>query len=180
MKLFASSHQFQYTWDHVSAAHWQKYPNPWARHVVHVDILSDTVSPDGVLVRERLIVCQQNLPSFVKKLLGGDDTTYAYEISTTDLLNRRFTSRSVNLSFSEWVRVEETCQYTPEDPASPAGNTVFRQSAKIEASSRFAGWLEDVSLKRFCENAARGKEGFEQVLERFIAEGQDLAAKVVL
>jgi len=179
MKIIATSHLFPYAWDYVSAAHWQKYPNPWARHVVHVDILNDTVDQNGRLVRERLIVCRQNIPSFITKMFGGDDITYAYEVSITDPNRQRFISRSVNLSFSEWLRVEETCRYTP-DPKASAEQTMFSQEAKIVASSRFANLLEELSLKRFCENATRGKQGFEQVLERFISESQELASKVAM
>lgn len=54
--------------------------------------------------------------------------------------------------------------------------TVFTQSAAITAGStlsRMAGYIEDFSVKRFQQNAAVGRQGFQMVLERFaiMAEG---------
>ncbi|TKA45996.1 hypothetical protein B0A55_13415, partial [Friedmanniomyces simplex] len=63
--------------------------------------------------------------------------------------------------------VQEKVQYTPS--ADAAGHTTFKQSAKIIALC--GGWqkiknsIEEISLERFRQNAAKGREGFERVLE---------------
>jgi len=180
MKIFEASHHYAYDWSQVTLAHWQKYPNPLTRHVVHVDVLKREVDPvTGLLRTERLITCQQKIPALIRKIIGGEDLTYAYEISFADSKAQTLTSHSVNLTYSNLMRVEETCTYRQD--GMDASQTLFYQEAKITAFGalqKFAEYVEDISLKRFGENAAMGKRGFEQVLDRLIREGQDLAAKI--
>jgi len=187
MKIFSSTHEYPHTWQHVTLAHWQKYPNPCTQHVLHADILNRHVDPEtGVLVTERLIAAQQKMPSLIRRLIGGDEISYAYEITETDPRTQTHTSRTVNLTYSDLLRVEETCTYRPTAATAGGeenGTTEFRQEAKIMACgaiSRFAGYLEEFSVKKFGENAATGRRGLEQVLDRLIQEGQGLAAKVAL
>jgi hypothetical protein len=54
MKVFSSTTDFQYSWDEVSTANWQKY-SPWNEktpHVIAVDTLSRTVDPATGIVRQ--------------------------------------------------------------------------------------------------------------------------------
>lgn len=72
---------------------------------------------------------------------------------------------SNNLTFSNILSVQETVIYQPSSPT----QTRFVQDAKITAL--FGGWqkfrnaVEDFSVNRFSENAKKGREGFERVLE---------------
>ena len=72
---------------------------------------------------------------------------------------------STNLTFSNIINVQETVVYQPRSD----NQTQFLQEAKITAV--LGGWqkiknaIEDASVTRFKENAAKGKEGFERVLE---------------
>jgi hypothetical protein len=53
MKVFSSTTSFDYSWDEVSTANWQKY-SPWNEktpHVVAVDTLSRTVDAATGIVR---------------------------------------------------------------------------------------------------------------------------------
>jgi hypothetical protein len=53
MKVFSSITSFDYSWDEVSTANWQKY-SPWNEktpHVVAVDTLSRTVDAATGIVR---------------------------------------------------------------------------------------------------------------------------------
>jgi len=54
MKVFASTSHYEYDWEHVSTANWQKY-SPWNEktpHVIAVDTLSRHVDPaSGVVSR---------------------------------------------------------------------------------------------------------------------------------
>ncbi|KAI8329512.1 PRELI-like family-domain-containing protein [Chlamydoabsidia padenii] len=170
MKLFKSIHEYNYQWDLVSAANWQKYPNDNCPHVQHVDVLNRTVDPEtGVLTTERLITVEQSAPRFILKLLGGDTTQYVREISTIDPQKKILSMESINLTMSNFLSVHETIKYEqhPEDN----NRTRFSQQAAITAGSALSRWgsmLEDFSLKRFTENASIGREGFVKVLERFV------------
>lgn len=69
MKLFKSSHNYDYEWNLVSAAQWQKYPNESCTHVSHVDVLNRTMDPEtGILTTERLITVNQNIPAIIRKV----------------------------------------------------------------------------------------------------------------
>ena len=78
---------------------------------------------------------------------------------------------STNLTWANMISVRETVVYQPDDSASEPGHerTKFEQEARIIALC--GGWqkvkskIEEASVERFRENARRGREGFEAVLE---------------
>jgi len=75
---------------------------------------------------------------------------------------------SMNMTWSDLLSVRETVVYRPSSSA-PNARTVFHQQAKIVALC--GGWqkiknsIEDYTVERFRQNAIRGREGFEAVLE---------------
>lgn len=169
MKVFSNAVTFDYSWDEVSLANWQKY-GPWnnkSEHVIAVDTLSRSVDPaTGILRTERLITCKQSAPDWLKSLMGGSmDESLVYEASYVDPSNKTLTMVSQNLTWSNLVRVQEECVYSPLTSSS----TQFSQSARITALC--GGWqriknsIEDTLCTRFKENAIKGREGFERVLE---------------
>jgi hypothetical protein len=169
MKVFSSNVTFNYSWEEVSTANWRKY-SPWnekCTHVVAVDTLSRSVDPaTGILRTERLITCRQNAPEWLKTILGGcQGESQVFETSYVDPSARTVTMVSQNLTLANLINVQETVVYRPLN----AGQTQFSQEAKITALC--GGWqriknsIEDSLITRFRENAAKGREGFEAVLE---------------
>jgi len=142
---------------------------PWneqSTHVIGVDTLSRYVDPEtGILRTERLITCKQSAPKWLQSLLGGMDTSLVFETSYVDPLAKKVTMTSHNLTFSNIINVQETVVYQ----SSSTTKTQFVQDAKITAVC--GGWqkvknaVEEASVVRFSENARKGKEGFEAVLE---------------
>ncbi|KAL9611617.1 MAG: hypothetical protein Q9167_003732 [Letrouitia subvulpina] len=174
MKVFSSSYTFDYSWEEVSTANWRKYC-PWndkSTHVIAVDTLSQEVDPaTGILRTERLITCNQSCPAWVLSLFGGSSTSHVYETSYVSPTEKRVVMCSTNLSWANILSVRETVVYQPDRDASSPGHerTKFMQDAKITALC--GGWqkirtkIEEASIERFQENARRGREGFEAVLE---------------
>jgi len=171
MKVFDSDCTFDYSWNEVSTANWRKYC-PWndkSPHVIAVDTLSRRVDPStGMLRTERLITCQQSAPQWVTSLLGGNTTSHVYEVSYVDPEAKKVTMCSTNMTWSNLITCRETVVYQPSQ-VDPERKTDFKQEAKI---SSFCGGLqrirtkiEEASVERFRENAMRGREGFEAVLE---------------
>ncbi len=87
---------------------------------------------------------------------------------------------STNLTWANVLNVRETVIYQPS-VSTPLSMTDFQQEAKITALC--GGWqkiknkVEEASVERFRENAKRGKEGFEAVLEmsrRVFSEQREL------
>jgi hypothetical protein len=171
MKIFQQSTEFDYSWEEVSTSNWRKY-GPWNEktpHVIAVDTLSRTVDPDtGILRTERLISCKQSAPKWVNTLLGGADTSLVYETSYVDPVAKKVTLCSMNMTMSDLINVRETCVYQPST-SSPENKTLMQQRAEITAFC--GGWqkirnsIEQFTVDRFQQNAQKGKEGFEMVLE---------------
>jgi len=171
MKIFSSSYTFDYSWEEVSTNNWRKYC-PWnekATHVLAVDTISRHVDPQtGILRTERLITCRQNAPKWILSIVGGDPTSYVYEISYVHPASKKVTMCSTNMTWSNLLECRETVVYQASSNDTTQ-KTEFQQEAKIVALC--GGWhkirskIEEASVERFRENAARGREGFEMVLE---------------
>lgn len=97
--------------------------------------------------------------------MGGNDTSHVFETSYVDPASKKVTMISSNLTFSNIISVQESVVYQPLS----ATKTQFVQNAKITALC--GGWqkvknaVEEATVTRFSENARKGKEGFEAVLE---------------
>lgn len=133
-----------------------------------VDTLSRHVdSATGILRTERLITCKQNAPQWVLTILGGDTTSQVYEVSYVDPKQKKVTMCSTNISWANLLQCRETVVYQPV--AQSPQRTEFKQEARIVAFC--GGWqkirnkIEESCVERFRENAVRGREGFEMVLE---------------
>jgi hypothetical protein len=97
-----------------------------------------------------------------------------YETSYVDPAKKTLTLCSMNMTMADVINVRETCTYsvaTASTATLPAeSRTTFTQRAEITALC--GGWqkiknsIEQFTVERFQQNAAKGKEGFEMVLER--------------
>lgn len=78
---------------------------------------------------------------------------------------------STNLTWADLLTVRETVVYQHDAKNSSPGNatTQFKQEAKITALcgglQKIKTKIEEASVERFKQNAQRGREGFEAVLE---------------
>ena len=192
MKVFESNYIFDYSWEDVSRANWRKYCawNTKSTHVIAVDTISRSVdSKSGIvresisphlysvlaiakifhaiyqLITERLITCRQSAPKWLKAILGAEES-YVREISYVDPVRKTVTMKSMNLTFNNLLNVQETVQYVP-DPENPNMKTMFKQDAQITAYGAFSklcNSIEEFSVERFRQNAKKGREGFEAVL----------------
>lgn len=168
MRVFANNETFNYSWAEVSTANWRKYC-PWndqSTHVIAVDTISREVDlATGILRTERLITCKQSAPKWLMSLMGGTDVSHVFETSYVDPSSQQVTMVSQNLTWSNLLSCRETVVYKPLS----ATQTQFTQEAKIIALC--GGWqkvknaVEEATVTRFSENAAKGKAGFEAVLE---------------
>jgi hypothetical protein len=167
MKVFSNSVTFNYSWEEVSTANWEKYGpyNDKSAHVIAVDTLNRHIDPaTGILRTERLITCKQAAPEWLKSIFGGMETSQVFETSYVNPADKTVTMVSQNLTLSHLVSVQETVVYKPLN----ANQTQFVQDARITALcggwQRIKNGIEDSLVTRFKENAIKGKEGFECVL----------------
>lgn len=159
-------------------------------HVIHVDYLSRRIDPvNGNLYTERLLTCKQNVPDFILKLIGGQNSSFVYERSVVNLSGRKLVLKSTNLTYSHLMTVEETCTYEAFETEPVAGENEFinlnctADSTKLTQEARissFSAWnylrdsLEDFSINRFQANAQKGRVALENVLNELFSDTKNL------
>jgi PRELI-like family len=68
-KSFANQYDLPYPWARSALAVWHKYPNPFATHVVSMDVIEQSYDPDTDLLRvERVLGVQQGAPTWALKV----------------------------------------------------------------------------------------------------------------
>lgn len=130
------------------------------------------LSSDTLQLRtERLITCTQTAPAWFLALLGGSTTSHVYETSYVSPTAKSVTMCSTNLTWNNVLSVRETVVYKPDTTSSTPGHerTQLNQYAEITALcggiKKVKSKIEEASVERFEQNAQRGREGFEAVLE---------------
>ncbi|KAJ3414910.1 hypothetical protein HDV05_005859 [Chytridiales sp. JEL 0842] len=168
------SHSFTYNhpWTMVTQAIWQKYPNPFASHVLAADVIDRTVDPvTGVITTTRLFLKKGKTPSWGRSILPKSEA-YILETSTLDPLTRTFTTTTKNLSHTKLMLVVETQTIQPH-PEDVEGRTEIKTSAEIVSNT---GWvpirqrIEGFGLKRLKDNTFKSSRGLLHVLERLKAK----------
>lgn len=180
VKFAENTHVFNHAWEDLTAASWRKYatPHPNAQHIKSVDIIDRSVDPTtGVLRSTRVIACQNQVPSWVSRILGhSEDQTYVHEVSEIDPKTKTMRLRSRNITFGSLLTVEETCTYKPhpEDPS----KTVFTQECAVTAvglNSLISGKAEGTMLGVFQSTAGKGKETLDDVCRLLVGEKEKAA-----
>ena len=158
----------------MTLASWRKYPNDMTPHVINVDIIDRNIDPKtGVLRTERLITCKQNIPEFIRRIIGGENVAHVLEVSEVNPRTRTMVLRSRNLSMNQLIDMEEVCTYQADDTQDDH-HTCFNQEVKISVFGvslhMLRSRVEEFCLNRFKMNAMAGRLGMEQVIEKVIAE----------
>lgn len=90
---------------------------------------------------------------------------HAIEESIVDPVEKVYVLRSVNYSFSNLVRIEEKCTYTP-DPEAPETRTKFTQEFQVKAYPMgVRSRMESTVLSNLTANSGRGRETLESVVQ---------------
>lgn len=171
--MLSHEHSFQHPWATVTAASWQKYPNAeWTPHVTHVDYISRHLDEQGRLHTERLLTCQQPIPSLFAKFfsVGQSPASIMYEQSVVDPKTREMVMVTRNLSFAHLLVVEERSCYRPT-PFSPEHTTLYQECRVKDWSgwSWLAGQIEEFCLGRFQVNAAKGRKALEEGIDKVLS-----------
>eukprot|EP00026_Physarum_polycephalum_P016927 Phypoly_transcript_17977.p1 GENE.Phypoly_transcript_17977~~Phypoly_transcript_17977.p1 ORF type:complete len:204 (+),score=16.32 Phypoly_transcript_17977:131-742(+) len=174
MPLFETlNHIYKHPWGDISLASWRKYPSPQRPDVLSVDLLSRELDPEtGVLKVRRLLTCKGSGPTWLQNIIGSN-LFFFLEETTVDPRNKKMVLSSSNVSFSDIIKVEEVCTYTPhaENPTW----TNFSQFGKFTAFPfGIKGSIESLCLDKFKNNAAKGREIMEQAVEIINIERQRL------
>lgn len=171
MKIWTSEHVFNHNWETVTQGQWQKYPNPHNQAVVGTDVVERKVV-GGVLHSQRIISSDWGLADWVQRLIGTNKVCYATEYSTVDPRNRLMEMHSKNLTFNNFVSMEEKMTYTP-DTLNPE-HTVLRQETVVTVQGvPLTSYMEGIIVNTVSNNSSKGRAAMEWVVDKL---GQECRA----
>uniref|UniRef100_A0A2I3GU84 PRELI/MSF1 domain-containing protein n=1 Tax=Nomascus leucogenys TaxID=61853 RepID=A0A2I3GU84_NOMLE len=100
VKYFLGQSMLRSSWDQVFAAFWQRYPNPYSKHVLTEDIVHGEVTPDQKLLSRRLLTKTNRMPRWAEQLFPAnvDHSVYILEDSIVDPQNQTMTTFTWNIN----------------------------------------------------------------------------------
>lgn len=167
MKYFLGLSVLKSSWDQVFVAFWQRYPNPYSKHVLTEDILFREVTPDNQLISRRLLTKTNRAPRWTEKYLPSNMARSAYVIedSIVDPQSRTLTTFTWNISHARYMAVEERCVYG----VNPDNNSWTEIKREAWISSNLFGLsraLQEFGLARFKSSVTKTMKGFEFILAK--------------
>ncbi|XP_033877735.2 PRELI domain-containing protein 1, mitochondrial-like [Acipenser ruthenus] len=167
VKYFLGLSVLKSSWDQVFVAFWQRYPNPYSKHVLTEDILFREVTPDNRLISRRLLTKTNRAPRWTEKYLPSNMTRSAYVIedSIVDPQSRTLTTFTWNISHARYMAVEERCVYG----VNPDNNSWTEIKREAWISSNLFGLsraLQEFGLARFKSSVTKTMKGFEFILAK--------------
>lgn len=142
--------------------------------VIGADVIDRKVV-DGVLHTHRLVVSTQwGFPKWTQALIGYANLCYASERSEVDPVNREMILRTHNLTFGNYIAVDEAVRYTPH-PNDP-GKTLLTQEAVVTVRGvPLTNYMEDLLASKISFNASKGRQGLEWVINKLESEMKEFA-----
>ena len=119
-------------------AYLNRYPNPYAKHVLSSDTLLQEIDKDGKLRLTRVAVKTGRLPNFIKPFLGTLLDSWIVEKIIIDPKNLVMKTYNSNIDHQKFIRVEEYLHYT----ATSANTT--KVGGKVKFSSNFIGFKKKI------------------------------------
>lgn len=165
MKYYMGQSLFKFSWEQVTQAFWQKYPNPYSTHVLSEDTVERRLQ-GGCLHSKRIITKTNKLPKWGERFIPGSKRSLCVlEESIIDPKARTMVTYTRNLGLTTIMTVEERCEYRPSSDNSKW--TECKREAWI--SSQVYGFsyaLQAFGLDRFKKNGHKAIAGFEHILSR--------------
>ena len=89
VKYFLGQSVLRSSWDQVFAAFWQRYPNPYSKHVLTEDIVHREVTPDQKLLSRRLLTKTNRMPRWAERLFPANVAHSVYILEDSLLWTHR-------------------------------------------------------------------------------------------
>ncbi|XP_013405677.1 PRELI domain containing protein 3B [Lingula anatina] len=173
MKIWSSQHIFEHPWETVVTAAQRKYPNPINTNVTGLDVVNRHVDQQGVLQSHRLMRTKWGFPGWVIKLVGMSKDCFVSEHSKVDPANKTMVLKSQNMTYHNFVSVDETLVYTPHPE--DKNKTILKQEAAITVHGvPLAGKLEGILEGNFDSNAHKGRQAIEWVISTIKVEAEEM------
>lgn len=165
MKKYEGTNTFQYSWNQIATAFWNRYPNKYSRHVLSEDILDRRIDQGGQLITKRLFVKTNSCPKWIERLMKSKKV-HILEESFVDPLKQTLTTITRNLGMTNLMSVEEICVYRPH-PENKIWTIVERKASfdsKLSGLKRLA--VLTFGHERYKYNIRKTDSGFQQVIRK--------------
>lgn len=174
MRLWTSHHTFEHPWDTVVKAACRKYPNPLNPSVLGTDVIDRKVE-DGILYSHRLVTTQWRFPTWIIPFFGHRGPYYASEWSEIKPESKEMVVRTVNISLGKHVSVGEVVTYS-QHPENPEATLLTQQAVISITGVPLIDHLERLLSLTIEQNANKGRQAVEWVIEKIQSEVQDIAS----
>ncbi|XP_059080869.1 PRELI domain-containing protein 1, mitochondrial-like [Tigriopus californicus] len=160
-------HSHPYAWDEVAGAIFQRYPNPFATHVLSEDTVERGLLQPNVLYSKRFLTKTNKLPKWSEKfVIGIKRYVPLVEESIVDRDAKVITTYTRNVGLSRFMTAIEKVEYR-RDPHDPS-KTVAVKEAWIESGLYgLRSAVKNYGVERFKQNCTRATDGFNHVLAHF-------------
>eukprot|EP00039_Didymoeca_costata_P026491 m.16003 g.16003 ORF g.16003 m.16003 type:complete len:176 (+) comp5560_c0_seq2:95-622(+) len=162
VRLGSFKHVFEESWENVTIAHWNKYPNPKSDHVLFVDTISrSTDAINGCMSSVRVLIKKDRKPQWMQSYIKSSDVCIV-ENSVVDPKQKIFTTYSRNINYQTLMMVEEKCTYKVSQENS--NWTSCSTEARVTSQLFIAPLVESFGIGRFMSNAKRAKVAVDYVI----------------
>ncbi|KAK1175204.1 PRELI domain-containing protein 1, mitochondrial-like [Acipenser oxyrinchus oxyrinchus] len=172
VKYFFSQTDIKSSWEHVFSAFWQRYPNPFSKHVLTEDVVFREVTPDNTLISRRLLTKTNHLPRWAEKIFPSNlaRSVFVIEDSVVDLKNKTLTTFSWNINHTRLLVVEERCVYSMSHEKQ-AWSLAKREAWISSGVFGFSRAIQEFGLARFKSNQIKATRGLEYALSTLHGDG---------
>ncbi|KAI1731661.1 PRELI-like family domain-containing protein [Ditylenchus destructor] len=176
MKVWSTEHIYEHPWQTVVNAAYRKYPNPMNGSVTGMDIVQQNVE-NGVLKTERILQSQFHVPAWAARLTGFSGVQYSREYTEIDPTRRQMVLNTRNLNCSSFLHVDERLIYSPSQ--SDPSKTQLKQEVAVSVNlPAFTDSCEKMFLNTYANNAMKGRNGLEWVIDQLKREYNEISSKV--
>jgi len=170
MKYHSSETFFKNPWEQTMAAIWQRYPNPFSRHVLSEDIIERRVVGSRLFTK-RLLMKTNPLPKWGQRLVHARHVAIVEE-SMLDRDQRILVTYTRNIGLTTTMNAVEKCIYVsaPDDESATSTksvSTLLKREAWISSQLRgFASVIQRFGVERYKHNAMNAAKGLNYALTR--------------
>lgn len=161
VKFFNSSTDYSHSWDKVTLALFNKYPNPFSTHVLTSDVIDRYVIGEK-LITVRLLKKKSKVPKWGQFIFKMNEA-YILEYSCVDVRKQEMTTTTRNLSHKKIMLIEERLTIK-QHPMNMKETQILTNVRFISNSSFMKNQIEGFGLHRFKNNIHNSSKGLLYVL----------------
>jgi len=163
MKYYTVDTIFKNPWNQVMAAVWQRYPNPYSRHVLSEDVIHRRVE-GPLLFTKRLLIKTNPFPKWGQRFVHVRHVVIMEE-SILDRDGRILVTYTRNVGYASTVSAVEKCIYESSSSEKDGEVTHLKREAWIDSQVRgFSTVLQRFGIERYKLNAHNASKGLNYTL----------------